>query len=178
MAKANKQGPQKQNPNRSTTASANTTGTNTNTSGQAGQIGQTGRTTTPKSTSNRPISKGNRPQIGGSAVPGAKSMQPKEISTTNNPQQQQAESYNRTMRRRMEQMGTTPGQSNTVQDQRRKRLEKRRKRIEERRQEVKKVTASAPRTFGIGRNVIFFLIAVAVIIIAVLVIAGFVNHIL
>lgn len=105
-------------------------------------------------------------------------MQPKEISTTNNPQQQQTESYNRTMRRRMEHMGTTPGQTNALQDKRKKRLEKRRKRIEERREEVKKVTAGAPRTFGIGRNVVIFLIAVAVIIIAVLVIAAFANHLI
>ena len=175
MAKANKQGPQKQNPGTSsgTTASANAANTNTNTTG-TGQIG------TPKtiSSKSRSTGKGNRPQIGGTAIPGAKSTQPKEVSTANNPQQQQAESYNRTMRRRMDHMGTTPGQTNTLQDKRKKRLEKRRKRIEERRQEVRKVTAGAPRTFGIGRNVIIFLIAVAVIIIVVLVIAAFANHLI
>lgn len=175
MAKVNKQGPQKQNPN--TSASTNVGSTKTNATEQKGPVSSLN---TPKSTGSKskPRSRENRPQIGGTAVPSAKSMQPKEISTTNNPQQQQAESYNRTMRRRMEQMGTAPGQSNTMQDQRKKRLEKRRRRIEERRQEVKKVTAGAPRTFGIGRNVIYFLIAVAVLIIIILVIAGFANHIL
>lgn len=175
MAKANKPGPQKQNPDTNTgkNASANAASTTTNTN-------TTGQTNTPKSTSSRgrPSSKGNRPQIGGTAVPGAKSTQPKEVNTTNNPQQQQTESYNRTMRRRMEHMGTTPGQTNTLQDKRKKRLEKRRQRIEERRQEVKKVTAGAPRTFGIGRNVVIFLIVVAVIIIAVLVIAAYANHLI
>lgn len=171
MAKMNKQGPQKQNPGTSTgtTASANTA--NTNTAEQTG-------TPKPISSKNRSTGKGNRPQIGGTAIPGAKSTQPKEASTTNNPQQQQAESYNRTMRRRMEHMGTAPGQANPMQDKRKKRLEKRRKRIEERRLEVKKVTAGAPRTFGIGRNVIIFLIVVAIIIIALLVIAAFANHLI
>src|SRR5205085_2588094 len=51
--------------------------------------------------------KDRKPEIGGTAVTGAKSTQPKEITSTN-PQQQQAESYNRQMRRRMEHMGTGP----------------------------------------------------------------------
>jgi len=124
---------------------------------------------------NKSSRKTSRSQVGGTAVTGAKSTQPKEISTTNNPQQQQAESYNRTMRRRMEQMGTGPNQANTVQDQRKKRLDKRRKRIEERRQEVRKVAAGGPRKISIGRRNTYFLIAVVVIIIAIIVIAAFIN---
>src|SRR6266849_594638 len=51
---------------------------------------------------------GNRkPEVGGTAVTGAKSTQPKETTSTN-PAQQQAESYNRQMRRRMEHLGTGP----------------------------------------------------------------------
>lgn len=52
--------------------------------------------------------KNNRPQIGGTAVTGAKSTLPKQISTSNNPQQQEIDSYNRTMRRRMENIGAGP----------------------------------------------------------------------
>lgn len=165
MAKDNQKGPQKQttNPTR-----LNTTGTN---KGDF-MVQPTTNQTVNKS---KPGKKTNRPQVGGTAVTGAKSTQPKEISTTNNPQQQQAESYNRTMRRRMEQMGTGPSQANTVQDQRKKRLDKRRKRIEERRQEVKKVAAGGPRKISIGRRNTYFLIAVVVIIIAIIIIAAFIN---
>ena len=52
--------------------------------------------------------KNNRPQVGGTAVPGAKSTQPRPVSTSSNPQQQEIDSYNRTMRRRMENIGAGP----------------------------------------------------------------------
>src|SRR5690348_689506 len=48
-----------------------------------------------------------RARIGGTAVAGAKSTQQKELST-GSPANQQAEYYNRDMRRRMEHMGTGP----------------------------------------------------------------------
>ena len=134
---------------------------------------------TPKDTA--PANKGKQSvrstqaRVGGTAVPGAKSMQPKEITTTN-PQQQQAESYNRDMRRRMQHLGTGPGQGSTVQDQRQKRLDKRKKRIEERRQEVKKVAATGPRNISLGRRNTYFLIAVVVVIILVIVAAYLINH--
>ena len=165
MAKDNKQGPQKQTTN---SAQPNVSGTTKNDA-------MVQPTTNQAINKSKPNKRTNRPQIGGTAVTGAKSTQPKEISATNNPQQQQAESYNRTMRRRMDQLGTGPGQANTVQDQRKKRLEKRRKRIEERRQEVKKVTASGPRNISIGRRNTYFLIAVVVLIIAIILIAAFIN---
>ncbi|HEX3642594.1 MAG TPA: hypothetical protein VHV10_14985, partial [Ktedonobacteraceae bacterium] len=38
---------------------------------------------------NRPVKKNKRLQVGGTAVPGAKSTQPKQNSPTNNPQQQE-----------------------------------------------------------------------------------------
>ena len=119
--------------------------------------------------------KSSRPRVGGTAVPGARSTQPKEITSTN-PQQQQAESYNRDMRRRMNNLGTGPDSSNNMQDQRKKRLEKRKRRIEERRQEVKKVAASGPRKITLGRRNTYFLIVVAVLIIAVIVVAIILNH--
>ena len=124
MAKANKQGPQK--------ANTPTPANNASTAGQPKPTPSPAQKSKPTGRTNP-----NRPRVGGTATPGAKSTQPKEISTSN-PQQQQADSYNRTMRRRMEHLGTGPSQGNTAQDQHKKRLEKRRKRIEERREEVTK----------------------------------------
>ena len=172
MAKASKQGPQKQ----GTDASANTP----KTAGVNKQPAQTqaqvqASQTQSSSLKSKQSSRSNRTSIGGTAVPGAKSTQPKEISSTNNPQQQQAESYNRTMRRRMEQMGTGPGQQGSPATKQQKRMEKRRKRLEERRQEVKKVAARGPRTIKIGRTVVYYLIGVAVLIVAIIVIAVLVN---
>lgn len=123
----------------------------------------------------RQSGKSNRPRVGGTATPGAKSTQPREVNTTN-PQQQQAESYNRTMRRRMEHLGTGPNQTSPLQDQRKKRLEKRKKRLEERRETVKKVTAGAPRNITLGRRNTYFLIAVAAIIVALIVLALVINN--
>ena len=62
--------------------------------------------TSNRSTSKQRKSGGNRPHIGGSAVSGAKSTLPRPAPT--NPQEQQRESYNREMRRRMEHLGTGP----------------------------------------------------------------------
>ena len=157
MAKVNKQGPQKKEANtnipKATEAKKPATG--------AAQGKQSG--------------KSNRPRVGGTATPGAKSTQPREVNTTN-PQQQQAESYNRTMRRRMEHLGTGPTQTSPLQEQRKKRLEKRKKRLEERRQTVKKVTAGAPRNITLGRRNTYFLIAVAAIIVALIVLALVINN--
>jgi len=119
--------------------------------------------------------KSNQTRVGATAVPGAKSTQPKEITTTD-PQQQQAESYNRDMRRRMQHLGTGPSQGSAVQDQRQKRLDKRKKRIEERRQEVKKVAATGPRNIYLGRRNTYFLIAVVALIILVIIVAYLINH--
>ncbi len=117
-------------------------------------------------------------RIGGTAIQGAKSTRPKEI-TSSNPQQQQVESYNRTMRRRMDQMGTTPSGTSNAMEQRQKRLDKRKKRSEERRQEVKKVAATGPRKITIGSKNTYFLIGVALLIIIIIALAIlFNNHIL
>src|SRR5205823_969157 len=73
-------------------------------------------------------SKSNRPAIGGTAVTGAKSTQPKEMKAAN-PAEQQLESYNRTMRRRMEHLGTGPAEGgNALQEQRQKRIARKKKR--------------------------------------------------
>lgn len=106
----------------------------------------------------------NRPQIGGTAVPGAKSTVPKGPPTSNNPQQQQLESYNRTMRRRMQNMGAGEDQQmKTIQNQRRKRLERRKQRIEERRAELRKSIPGGK--IVLGRRNLYFIIGVVVVIV-------------
>src|SRR5437660_4286980 len=86
--------------------------------------------------------KEDKSRAGGTAVPGAKSTQPKPPRTSSDPNQQQIESYNRTMRRRMQQMGAGPysGQQrmDTIQNQRQKRLAGRKQRLEEKRAELRK----------------------------------------
>src|SRR5258708_33241486 len=143
MAKASKQGPQKQ----GTDASANTS----NTAGVNKKPAQTqapvqASQTQSSSPKGKQRGRSNRKRLGGTAVPGARSTQPKEISAANNPQQQQADIYNRTMRRRMEQMGTSPTQQASPATKQQKRLGKRRKRLEELAQEVKKEAAGGRRT--------------------------------
>src|SRR5881227_1923388 len=102
--------------------------------------------------------KSSQGRVGGTAVPGARATQPKEITATN-PQQQQAESYNRDMRRRMEHMGTGPYTESTpmtARDRKKKRLEKKK---QERLQEVKKVVSRGPsptRVSNLGRRNTYF----------------------
>ena len=88
--------------------------------------------------------KGNQAQIGGTAIPGAKSTLPKPVSTSNNPQQQQLETSNRGTRRRMEHLGTgpqPPEQIKTVQSRRKERVQ----RVKERQQaQVSAVKRSLP----------------------------------
>lgn len=84
---------------------------------------------TTSSGKNRSGKKNKGLQVGGTAVPGAKSTQPKQPSSTNNPQQQEMESYNRTMRRRMQQMGVGPyaGEQQkvkTLQERRKEKIER------------------------------------------------------
>jgi hypothetical protein len=88
--------------------------------------------------------KGHQAQIGGTAVPGAKSTQPKQISTSNNPQQQERESSNRVMRRRMEHLGTGPQSSEQVQATRNRRKERIERLKERQRAEVSAVKRSLP----------------------------------
>src|SRR2546430_8721302 len=90
----------------------------------------------------RSTTKGPRSAIGGSAVPGAKSTMPKQSSASSNPREQQAESYNRQMRRRMEHLGTGAydegSRAQSAQQQRKKRIERKKQRLEEQRQEIRK----------------------------------------
>jgi hypothetical protein len=126
---------------------------------------------------NRGGIKGNKTRVGGTAVPGAKSMQPKQVSNTNNPQQQQAESYNRTMRRRMEQMGMSPTADNraqTLQEQRKKRIARKKQRLEERRQEIRK---TMPRGgIRLGREILYPVIGGVALIILLIVVFLLLRH--
>src|SRR5947209_5974252 len=78
MAKVNKQGPQKKE------ANANIPKTTETKKPATGAV-QNSRFNTPKDTAStgKPGGKSNRSRVGGTAVPGAKSTQPKEVSSTN-----------------------------------------------------------------------------------------------
>ncbi len=116
--------------------------------------------------------KSNKPRIGGTAVPGAKSTQPKQITSTNNQSQQQTESSNRTMRRRMEQLGTGPAseedRGKTLRGRRQKRIERRKEKLEERRVQLRKSMPGGGK-LTLGRRNTYFLIAAVVIVVLLIV---------
>lgn len=187
MAKANRASTHKSGASNTTgksaTGSSNSSGRSTNKNAPKGDTmkmpsEQAAATSTPAARTGtsrgKPAGKGNRPVVGGSAVVGAKSTQPRETTSTN-PQQQQAESYNRVMRRRMQKMGTGPynDTANTMQEQRKKRVERKKRRTEELRQQV---TRGPRPNLSLGRRNTIFLIAMAAIIVAIIVIAIIVNH--
>jgi hypothetical protein len=119
----------------------------------------------------------SRPQVGGTAVAGARSTQPRPASESANPQQQQYDSYNRTMRRRMEHIGAAPDEETKMQKmqkKRKERIEHRKQQLDVRREELRRKMP----TFG-RNNLYFFLgtLAVIVIIIALFVILR-VTHVI
>jgi hypothetical protein len=121
-------------------------------------------------------SKSRKPVVGGTAVQGAKSTQPKEIKATS-PTQQEAESYNREMRRRMQHMGTGPyggSPTDTVRDRRQKRIDKRKQQQEE----VKKtVITKGPSTdIKLGRKNTYFVLGTLLVIVLIIVIALIIRH--
>jgi preprotein translocase subunit SecF len=125
----------------------------------------------------RQAGKGNKPRVGGTAVPGAKSTQPREVNTTS-PTQREAESYSRVMRRRMQHLGTGPyGEDIAVaaQEKRQKRIERKKKRTEERRQEARK-SISPGFSRSLGRKNVYFLIGAVAIIMILIAIALIINH--
>jgi len=123
-----------------------------------------------KSTSKKGAPRGNRTPIGGTAVPGAKSTAPKPPAASS-PSQQQAESYNRDMRRRMQHMGTGPYSENqraTPQEQRKKRIERRKQRLEEERERLRRSSPTGKVT--LGRRSLYFVIGVAVLVVLLIVV--------
>src|SRR2546428_4168070 len=131
MTKAHKPGSQKPGPDKSKTTGAKklVAGASSSTGGTSQSKPQPGpsidiQTDTAKS---KQSGKSLKPTIGGTALSGAKSTQPKEIKSTS-PSQQEAESYNRETRRRMQHMGMGPyaeGPADGVRSRRQKRVEKR-----------------------------------------------------
>lgn len=112
--------------------------------------------------------KGNRPQIGGTAVSSAKSVQPRATAESKDPNQQQIESYNRTMRRRMEHIGAGPyaqeQRVETMKKKRQKKLETQKERRVEAQQELKQ----SMRGFG-KRNLSLFLGTIGVIVLIIII---------
>jgi hypothetical protein len=121
-------------------------------------------------------SKNRPPAIGGTAVPGAKSTQPKELSTAS-PANQQAEYYNREMRRRMQQMGTGPYSDRGALDPRERRR-KRQEKLKERQEKIKRlVDEKGPsRDIKLGRRNTYFLIGTLVLIVILLVLFIFIRR--
>lgn len=117
-------------------------------------------------------SKSPQQLIGGSAIPGAKSTQPKQYTENANPQQQQLESYNREMRRRMERLGGNEDddRARSIQKQRQKKAD----RLKERREtELARVKRSLPGgKINMNMRNVYIMVAVVALII-VLVIAAF-----
>lgn len=144
---------------------------------QQKQQAQNAHTPTTPATSNQSKGKqsGNRRKstIGGSAVQGAKSMQPKEIPT-GAAANQKPEYYNRETRRRMQQMGTGPYNERTQTDPR----EQRKKRLEKRQEKIKQlVDAKGPsRNIKLGNRNTYFVIALIVLIVIGTIVAIIINH--
>lgn len=189
MTKANKSGAQRPGSKNTSSGSAKTTGT----SGSPTTGGDTMKkptaqapasTSTPSSTATgtgqtskgKQGGKSNRSTIGGTAVVGAKSTQPRAASQSNNPQQQQAENYNRTMRRRMQKLGTGPYSENpavTAQERRQKRIERKKRKSAELRQQV---TRGQRVSLKLGKRNTYFLIGVAALLVVIIVIAILIRH--
>jgi len=123
------------------------------------------------SINSRKSGKSSKPAVGGSAIPGAKSTQPKTFTENANAQQQQLESYNRDMRRRMERMGANDddNRAKTVQEQRKKRADRLKQRREEQLAHVKR-SLPGGKVDNSPRRVYFMIGVVAIAIIVLIVV--------
>ena len=162
MVKANRPGSQK--------AAANET--------PAGkpQTPPAGTPASPGSASQKKSSKNRQSAVGGTAIPGAKSTQPKELSAAT-PANQQAEYYNRETRRRMQQMGTGPYSDRATLDPRERRR-KRQEKLKERQEKIKQlVDARGPsRDIKLGRRNTYFLVGIVVLIVLLIVAFIIIRH--
>ncbi len=135
--------------------------------------------------SSAPLQKGHRASgkaarsaVGGTAIPGAKSTIPKTISETSNPQQQQHESYNRDMRRRMTRMGQGGDQedrAHSVQNQRKKRMERLKERRQQQLAEIKKSLPGGKIDTN-PRRVYYMIAAVALLVIVVIAVFALLRY--
>ncbi len=186
MTKAHhKAGSGSQKPEETNTKTSTTNKQTTTTSASSGSTKQSSssKTTSAPSISietekskGKQSSKSRKPVIGGTAVQGAKSTQPKEITATS-PAQQEAESYNREMRRRMQHMGTGPYGGNptdVVRNRRQKRVDKRKQQQED----VKKTVATkGPSTnIKLGRKNTYFVLGTLFLIVLAIVVAIIIRH--
>jgi hypothetical protein len=122
--------------------------------------------------------KGRKSAIGGTAVPGAKSMRPKEMPTSQSPNaEQQADTYNRDMRRRMQHMGTGP-YSEPAPVPARKKAQKRIDERKKRQADVKKnVISRGPSTnIKLGRRNTYFVLGALAFVVLIILIALIVHH--
>jgi hypothetical protein len=163
-------------------STTNKQATSASTSGSTKQANSSQTTPTPsisiesEKSQGKQSSKNRKPVIGGTAVQGAKSTQPKEI-TASSPAQQEAESYNREMRRRMQHMGTGPYGGNptdVVRNRRQKRVDKRKQQQED----VKKTVATTgPSTnIKLGRKNTYFVLGTLFLIVLAIVVAIIIRH--
>lgn len=134
--------------------------------------------TTPVVSRNKGNKKNQRPQVGGTAVAGARSTLPKQAAGTN-PSEQQYEASNRDMRRRTRRMGTDPQsqlEAANARNPRQKKLEKRRQRLEERRAEIRR---SGPKKIDksvVNRRSLYVFLGALAVILIVVIIAIIVRH--
>ena len=175
-------GSQKPGSAKATTNTTNKQATGASTSGRTQQSNSPKTAEAPSISVQTERSKGKqgskirKPVIGGTAVQGAKSTQPKEITSTS-PAQQEADSYNREMRRRMQHMGTGPyggSPTDAVRDKRQKRIDKRKKQQEEVKQTV---VAKGPSTdIKLGRKNTYFVLGTILLIVLAIVVAIIIRH--
>ena len=180
MTKANKPGSHKPGSNNTKATGAKKTGAGaSHPPGGTTQSTKPGSESVPATTIQSEVTKGKqdqsvksrKPGVGGTAVPGSKATQPKEITTTS-PTQQQAESYNREMRRRMQHMGMGPygdSPADTVRGRREKRIEKRKQRQEEVKKTV--VTKGPSTNIRLGRRNTIFLVTMFGILLLIIILA-------
>lgn len=122
--------------------------------------------------------KNRRSTVGGTAITGAKSTRPKEMPTSQTPNaEQQAETYNRDMRRRMQHMGTGP-YSEPAPVPARKKAQKRIDERKKRQEEVKKnvISKGPSRDIKLGRRNTYFVLGALAFVVLVIVIAVIVRH--
>ena len=167
MAKANRPGSHK--------SSSEHTSKNEKQSQQQQQVHATS-SPAPSSTNQpkgKPGGQHRKSTIGGTAIQGAKSTQPKEIPT-GPAANQKPEFYNRVTRRRMEQMGTGPYNERANVDPR----EKRKKRLQERQEKMKALADSKgiSRDIRLGKRNTYFLIGVVVLLIIVFILYIIFRH--
>nr|BBH89683.1 hypothetical protein KTC_44340 [Thermosporothrix sp. COM3] len=124
-----------------------------------------------KATTGKKRQKGTRPQIGGSAVPGARSTQPKQMPTSNNPQEQQLASYNREMRRRMEKIGAGPAAEENrlekMREKRKRKLDLKKQRAAEEQERLRRQLA--PKRARLDRKVYYFIFGTLLLIVLIIV---------